>query len=125
MPEAERPIYHLALRYEWEAAVERNEPYRRSTLGKSLEDQGFIHCSFADQVAMIADLIYHGRRDVLLLVIDPSRLQAEVRVENVDGGEQLFPHIYGALPLEAVVRADRVPLGDDGRLAVGMLLASD
>ena len=123
--ELARPIYHLALRDEWQAAVEGNEPYRRSTLGRSLDDEGFIHCSFADQVTMIADLIYRGRPDVLLLVIDPSRLQAEVRVENLEGGGQLFPHIYGALPVEAVLRADQVPLGDDGSLAVGMLLASD
>lgn len=123
--ELARPIYHLSLRDEWQEAVERNEPYRRSTLGKSLGDEGFIHCSFANQVEMIADLIYRGRRDVLLLVIDPSRLQAEVRVENLEGGEHLFPHVYGALPIEAVLRVDQVPLSDDGRLAVGMLLASD
>ena len=123
--ELARPIYHLALRDEWQEAVGRNEPYRRSTLGKSLEDQGFIHCSFANQVEMIADLIYRDRRDVLLLVIDPSRVQAEVRVENLEGGRHLFPHVYGALPIEAVVRVDHVPLNDDRRLAVGMLLASD
>ena len=98
-----RGIYHLALRDEWHEAVERNEPYRRSTLGRSLDDEGFIHCSFAHQVEMIADLVYRGR-DVVLLSIDPSRVQAEVRVENLEGGEDLFPHIYGALPLDAVVR---------------------
>ncbi len=114
-------IYHLALRDEWHEAVERNEPYRRSTLGRPLDDEGFIHCSFEHQVEAIADLVYRGR-DVVLLSVDPSRVQAEVRVENLEGGEQLFPHIYGALPLDAVVSVDPVPLGDDGRLAVGMLL---
>ena len=64
-------IYHLALRNEWEEAVERNGPYRRSTLGRSLDDEGFIHCSFAHQVEMIADLVFRGR-DVVLLTIDPS-----------------------------------------------------
>ena len=98
-------IYHLALRDEWNEAVERNEPYRRSTLGRSLDDEGFIHCSFAHQVEMIADLVYRGR-DVVLLTIDPSRVQAEVRVENLDGGEDLFPHVYGALPLDAVIGVD-------------------
>jgi uncharacterized protein (DUF952 family) len=121
---AERPqrIYHLALRDEWDEAVERNEPYRCSTLGRSLHDEGFIHCSFAHQVEMIADLVYCGRGDVVLLSVDPSRVEGEVRVENLEGGEHLFPHVYGALPLDAVVSVDQVPVGDDGRLAVGTLL---
>jgi uncharacterized protein (DUF952 family) len=120
-----RPIYHLALRDEWQEAVEGGKPYGRSTLGKSLEDEGFIHCSFANQVEMIADLLYRGRRDVLLLVIDPRRVQAEVRVGNLGSGRHLFPHVYGALPIKAVIKVDHVPVNADGRLAVGMLLATD
>jgi glutathione S-transferase len=124
-PRLGRPMYHLALAEEWGNAVERGEPYRRSTLGKSLDEVGFIHCSFASQVEMIADLVYRGRGDVLLLVIDPARVQAEVRVENLDGGEPLFPHIYGALPLDAVVRVDPLALSDDGRLTLGAPLTRD
>jgi len=71
--------------------------YRRSTLGRSLDDVGFSHCSFSEQVQRIAELLYAGQRDVVLLVIDRSRLTHEVRVENLDGGEHLFPHIYGPL----------------------------
>ncbi len=122
-------IYHLALQHEWSAAVDSDQgvgrPYRRSTLGRSLEDEGFIHCSFATQVQMIADLVYHGRRDVVLLVIDPSRLQAEVRVENTEGGVERFPHIYGPLPLDAVVRAEPVPVDTTGRLMTAALLDTD
>jgi glutathione S-transferase len=115
-------IYHLALRDEWAHALGSGVGYRRSTLGRSLDDEGFIHCSFAHQVEQIADLVYCGRGDVVLLVIDPSRLHAEVRVENLEGGEQRFPHIYGPLPVEAVVEARDVPVDTTGRLAVGPLL---
>ena len=111
-------IYHLALESEWREAS-KTGVYHRSTLGKSLEDEGFIHCSFANQVQGIADAIYHGRHDVVLLEIDPSRVNADVRVENLDGGEERFPHIYGPLPTEAVSRAQAVPVGVDGQLIVG------
>lgn len=120
--ETPEPIYHLALRDEWRRAAESETGYHRSTLGASLDEVGFIHCSFVSQVQRIADLVYRDRDDVLLLVIDRSRLEAEVRVENLEGGEDLFPHIYGPLPITAVVRAEAVPLGADGRVSVGPLL---
>ena len=124
-PEEETPaglIYHLALSDEWHEAVQRGEPYLRSTLGRSLADVGFIHCSYADQVETIADLVYRGREDVLLLAIDSAKLQSRVRVENLEGGEQLFPHIYGPLPAAAVVRVTSVPVDASGRLAVAEVL---
>ena len=108
-------IYHLALRDEWQEACE-GEVYRRSTLGRSLADVGFIHCSFAHQVQAIADLVYNGRGDVVLLEIDPSRVPAKVRVENLEAGGQAFPHIYGPLPVEAVIHANDLAVGADGRL---------
>lgn len=114
-------LYHLAIRDEWEEALTRGGPYRRSTLGRSLADEGFIHCSFAHQVQATADRFYRGRDDLVLLEIDTARLVAEVRVEDLVGAGQAFPHIYGPLPVEAVVRARDVPLDLDGRPVVGPL----
>jgi uncharacterized protein (DUF952 family) len=96
-------IYHLALRDEWAAAVAAGGPYQRSTVGRSLEEEGFIHCSFAEQVDDTAARYYAGRDDVVLLTIDPKHLDAEVIVE--DG----FPHIYGPLPHDAVVSVQAWP----------------
>ena len=122
MPPSVTPrIYHLALREEWQDALGHGE-YRRSTLGKSLDDEAFIHCSFASQVQAIADLVYRGRHDVVLLTIDPSRLQADVRVESLAGAYQRFPHIYGPLPIDAVVLARPVPVNSDGWLNVEQLV---
>lgn len=95
-------IKHLAVAAEWEEAIAGGGPYRRSTLGRSLDEVGFIHCSFEEQVAATAALIYAGRDDVVLLTIDESRLGCEVRVEEG------FPHIYGELPLDAVVEVRRL-----------------
>ncbi len=119
---AER-VFHLALREDWDDAL-AGGAYLQSTLGRSLEDEGFIHCSFADQVQGIADLVYRGRDDVVLLAIDLSRVRVEVRVENVEGAQQSFPHLYGPLPVDAVTQSIDVPLSPDGRLLVEPLLRS-
>ena len=107
-------LYHLALVNDWASAT---GDYEVSTLGRTLADVGFIHCSFGQQVQRVADLWYRGRADVLLLEIDAAGLVAPVRVESLDGGES-FPHIYGPLNRDAVIRAIPVPLLDDGRLDV-------
>jgi len=68
----------------------------------SLRSEGFIHCSQADQVGWVANTRFRGRTDLLLLHVDESRVGAEVRRENLEGGQWLFPHIYGPLPVAAV-----------------------
>lgn len=89
-------IFHVALKGEWEQALEEGTAYRRSTLGKSLEEVGFIHCSYDHQVETI--LGFYENRDVVILEINEEMVPHEIRVE---GG---FPHIYGELPLEAIER---------------------
>ena len=102
-------LYHLALGPEWQAA-RADGVYRRSTRGRSLEEVGFIHLSNAHQVEATAALFYGDlpAGAVLLLTIDPQRLAAaglEVRFEQAGDGEP-FPHLYGPLPLGAVLRAE-------------------
>jgi uncharacterized protein (DUF952 family) len=117
----DQPIFHLAVRAEWDAAVAAGE-YVRSTIDRSLVEEGFIHASFADQVRDTADRFYRDRDDVVLLHIDPAALRAEVRVEDLYETGIAFPHIYGPLPVEAVVSARPVPLRGDGTLDVAPLL---
>ena len=54
-------------------------------------------------MAWVANQRFRGRQDLILLRIDPARLTAEVRYENLEGGTQLFPHVYGPIPVTAVV----------------------
>ena len=114
-------IYHLALRSEWLHASNQGA-YHRSTIGRSLEDEGFIHCSFAEQVQDVADAFYRDRQDVVLLVIPLNQLDADLRVEAAGPGSAAYPHIYGPLPVEAVAEAKDVPVDHDGRLLVEPLL---
>jgi uncharacterized protein (DUF952 family) len=112
----EQAIYHLAVAEDW--GRDEDAAYATSTLGVTLEEHGFIHCSFPDQVQQIADVVYRGREDVLLLRIDPASLTSPVRVENLDRGDNSFPHIYGPLNRDAVTSVTPLDVLADGRLDV-------
>ncbi len=101
-------IYHLVPRRVWEEPPE--QPYRAD----SLSSEGFIHCSFAEQVAWAANRFYADQRDLLVLHLDPSRLSSPVREEACESGE-IFPHIYGPINRDAVVMVQPLTRGADGR----------
>jgi uncharacterized protein (DUF952 family) len=98
-------LFHLALASDWAAAQETGD-YRVSTLGRTLEQEGFIHASYAHQVQGVRDAFYRDVTEPLLLLeIDPGRLDVPVVEEVPDGAEQAFPHVYGPLPVTSVVSA--------------------
>lgn len=75
---------------------------------------GFIHFSTAAQAAETAAKHFAGQADLLLVAIDGASLGKALVYEPSRGG-QLFPHLYGALPLDAVLWEKSLPLGADGR----------
>src|SRR5579862_8585828 len=107
------PIFHIAEAGGW-AEAQANGLYGWSTVGRTVEDEGFIHCSYRDQIAAVANTFYAGRKDLLLLVIDPARVASDIREEAVDGSER-FPHIYGPLNLDAVTEVRSFLPREDGR----------
>lgn len=78
---------------------------------------GFVHCSERNQVVRVANMRFAGRADLLLLWIDGTKLPAPVRYENLEGGTELFPHVYGPINLDAVVAVTPFRPGPDGRFA--------
>jgi uncharacterized protein (DUF952 family) len=102
-------IYHITTHEQWEAA-QAGGVYR----GDTLDSEGFIHASLARQVAGSANLFFVGRSGLVLLEIDPARVGAEIRYEAAPSGER-FPHIYGPLEVEAVLRVVALEPGPDGR----------
>jgi uncharacterized protein (DUF952 family) len=113
-------IYHIATRADWDEASAAGE-YTRSSLGRTLAEEGFIHASQASQVTRTANRFYRDvPGDLLLLVIDPARLRSEVRYEHVPGAELPFPHIYGPLNVDAVVEARPLAPGPDGAFEVNI-----
>jgi uncharacterized protein (DUF952 family)/heme-degrading monooxygenase HmoA len=102
-PSDRAQILHMAVPVDWRQA-QHDDEYRVSTRGVSLEQEGFIHCSFAHQIEGVANRFYADLTDLVLLHIQPDLLGAEVRIESpADGVVELFPHVYGPIPTAAVV----------------------
>ena len=102
-------ILHLALRSDWDAAREAGS-YPWSTRGLALDQVGYVHCSFEHQWRGVRDRFYADLADdeLILLVVDESRLSSLVVVERLDGAPDDFPHIYGPLEIAAVVRTREI-----------------
>jgi glutathione S-transferase len=98
----DQPIFHLALPEDWVTAFDTGE-YATSTRGMSLTDVGFIHCSTEEQIEATANRFYGDLSELVLLTIDPMAVPSDIRWEPpVPGADELFPHIYGPLPIAAV-----------------------
>ena len=103
----DQSLFHLALKADWETA-QASGSYRISTRGMTLEQVGFIHCSWQEQVNATFERFYADARDVLLLELDPAAVAAPLRADAIPSGE-LFPHLYGPLRLEAVRSVVTIP----------------
>ncbi len=97
----DQPLFHLALEADWKAALQHGD-YRVSTRGLSLEQVGFIHLSWQEQVQATFDRFYADAGAVLSLRIDPKLVSAPLRADAIHTGV-LFPHLYGPLPIASVV----------------------
>lgn len=89
--------------------------------GDTLATEGFIHCSTAEQIHLPANALMRGRTDLVLLEIDQNRVTAPVRWEPgdpADPASMRFPHVYGTIPLEAVVAVHDFPPDADGYFTV-------
>ena len=110
-------IFHITSRSEWDAAQKAGQ-----YVTPSLAKEGFIHCSTLAQVLPVADKFYKGQSGLILLGIDPARLSSAVKWEPPFEGAppsgvssaDLFPHIYGALDLAAVVQVLDLVSAPDG-----------
>jgi uncharacterized protein (DUF952 family) len=117
---AEDTIYHIVERDDWDEAVAQGS-YRPP----SLEAQGFVHCSTRDQVVETANRFYRGQDGLVLLCIEVSRLRPALRYEPPDmpghtatGQQALFPHLFGPLHPDAVVRVLPLPARADGTFSL-------
>lgn len=103
------PLFHITSKPEAEAARELGT-YRPQAFAR----EGFVHCSYRSQVVSVANRLFRGQNDLVLLEIDPARLACNVVDENLTGGTELFPHVYGAIPMSAVVGVHRFPCDPNG-----------
>jgi len=100
-------IFHITSRTAWDEAQKRGD-YR----AESLATEGFIHCSTLAQVLPVANNFYKSQSGLILLEIEPTLLSADLKWEPPSGGApppgvaegDMFPHIYGSINLDAVVK---------------------
>lgn len=90
-------IYHVVLPEAWER--HRGGPFYRAP---SLDTEGFIHCSFADQVEGVLDRYYRDAECVLILSIETNRLLSKL-VAEPSTNDEVFPHIYGEINTDSVI----------------------
>ena len=110
---ASRDIFHITTEADW-AHAQAEGVYSLSTRGLTLAQVGFVHCAFEKQVSGVANSVFGGVAELVVLRIAIDRLNVEVRYENLQGGHELFPHVYGPLNLDAVVATMPLPAGTDG-----------
>ena len=115
-------ILHLTSRDAWLAGQKSGE-YRTP----SLQTEGFIHCSTEKQIVGVADTFYSGLHGLVLLVIDPAKLKPELRWEppahpnpqaDLPPTDELFPHIYGALNIDAVSKVVEFEPDHNGKFSM-------
>jgi uncharacterized protein (DUF952 family) len=118
-------ILHLTSRTEWLAAQKTGD-----YPAPSLESEGFIHCSTEKQIVNVANSFYAGKHGLVLLVIDPSRLKPELRWEppahpnpqaDIPPTDELFPHIYGPINIDAVIKVIEFEPDHDGKFALPII----
>ncbi|MBM7461240.1 DUF952 domain-containing protein [Rhodococcus coprophilus] len=108
-------LLHICSRDDWSRAQDAG-----AVTPVSLDETGFVHLSTPAQVHLPADRLFAGRTDLMLLHVDPSMLTDPVRFEPgvpEDPESMRFPHLYGPLPVAAVVAVTEYRPGTDGRFA--------
>ncbi len=96
-------IYHITDKKQWQAAKEKgffDDP--------SLQTEGFIHNSTESQVTGVLERYYKGKKDLLLMHIDETKLEAELKFELAPSVNEMFPHVFGRINLDAVVKITEI-----------------
>jgi uncharacterized protein (DUF952 family) len=91
-------IYHITTKEQW-AEARKIGHYDSETLAT----EGFIHCSTEPQVAGVLDRYYRGKSGLLKLKIEKNKVERPLVFELAGSINEVFPHIHGALNLDAVV----------------------
>lgn len=102
-------IYHITTQENWNKAQEIGE-YTFC----ALNTEGFIHCSTVDQYVTVANNFFKGTQGLILLKINEDIVKPNVIYENLEGGSENFPHIYGPLNIDAVLKVFPLEPAEDG-----------
>ncbi|MEM7594699.1 MAG: DUF952 domain-containing protein [Cyanobacteria bacterium P01_A01_bin.83] len=102
-------LLHITSLSQWQEALIAGE-YQPQTFAQ----EQFIHCSYRHQLLTVANRFYRGQDGLVVLLIDPTKINSRIIEENLEGGVELYPHLYGVLPVDAVVNAIAFTCNADG-----------
>ncbi|MEL6438599.1 MAG: DUF952 domain-containing protein [Cyanobacteria bacterium J06621_8] len=102
-------VWHITTLAEWQAAQAAG--FYQSA---NFTQEGFIHCSYSHQLLTVANRFFHGQDGLVVLLIDSTKIERMLVNENLEGGVELFPHLYGVLPNNAVSKAITLSCNPDG-----------
>lgn len=102
-------IYHLVKESSWQDF--KNKVYYSSN---SLDREGFIHCSYKDQLIKVANTLYRGSKDLIVLCINEEKVEHILKVEDLYNLNENYPHLYGELPINAVEKVVKIEMLKDG-----------
>ncbi|MGB5637111.1 MAG: DUF952 domain-containing protein [Waterburya sp.] len=102
-------IFHITSLAEWKDA-QTSGNYEPEAFAR----EQFIHCSYSHQLLTVANRFFQGQDGLVILLIDSSKINGSLIEENLEGGIELYPHIYGVLPIDAVIDAIAFPCNADG-----------
>jgi len=115
-------ILHLSSNASWLAAAKEGAYH-----ADSLSTEGFIHCSTVSQIVDVANAFYHGQHGLIILVIDTDKLTSELKWEPpahpnperaASVGNELFPHVYGPINVNAVMNIFPFEPAEDGNFSL-------
>lgn len=96
-------IYHITTQAEWETAT-RSGFYETP----SLKEEGFIHCSQAEQIPGVLERYFKGKTNLVKLSIDTDKLTSRFIYEWSPSTADTFPHIYGPINTDAVIGVEQL-----------------
>ncbi len=96
-------IYHVTRKNDWAKALS-NGFYE----APSLKLEGYIHTSSVAQITGVLERYFAKEKELLLLHIDEEKLTSPVKYQLAESIDEIFPHIFGTINLEAVVKTEEL-----------------
>ncbi len=96
-------IYHITTKQQWALALEKGQ-----YVADTLDTEGYMHCSTAEQVAGVLERYYQGKSDLVKLTIERAKVERPLVFELAGSINEVFPHIHGPLNLDAVTAVTEI-----------------
>lgn len=102
-------IFNLIKKEQWDIC-KKQKLYQP----KSIEREGYIHCSFEDQILKVAETFYKEQKNLLILCINEKKIDCEVKIEDLFNLNEKYPHVYGSLPIRSIEKVVELNIDSDG-----------